>query len=159
MSHVMCHVSHVTCHMSRVTCHVSHVKCHMSRVTCHFFFSFLFWQSGEAYRWRVCYQRGQPRLVLLVNWNWYVCPGFWMCSFTESTKNKNIQRQDIDRIYLLNQTIVHLYRWGKRRWSNSTNINRGRIRGSSTNMSRSRSLRRSYPLPLLLKHWDKGSPW
>ena len=45
MSHVTCHVSHVTCHMSRVPCYVSHV----------FFFC---WQSGEAYWWRVCYQRG-----------------------------------------------------------------------------------------------------
>ena len=35
--------------------------CHMSRVTCHIFF---FGQSGEAYWWRVCYQRGLPRLVL-----------------------------------------------------------------------------------------------
>ena len=53
MSRVTCHdVSHVTCHVSRVTCHMSHV-----------FFCFFFWQSGEAYRWRVCYQRGLPRLV------------------------------------------------------------------------------------------------
>ena len=54
--------------MSRVTCHVSHVTCHMSRVTSHMslffssFFSF-FGQSGRAYWWRVCYQRGLPRLV------------------------------------------------------------------------------------------------
>ena len=39
--------------MSCVTCHVSHVKCHI----------FLGGQSGEAYWWRVCYQRGLPRLV------------------------------------------------------------------------------------------------
>ena len=39
--------------MSRVMCHVSHVT----------FFLFLFGQFGEAYRWRVCYQRGLPRLV------------------------------------------------------------------------------------------------
>ena len=56
MSCVMCNVSCVTCNVSRVTCHVSNV-------TCHFFF-FFFGQSGEAYRWRVCYQRGLPRLVL-----------------------------------------------------------------------------------------------
>ena len=60
MSCVTCHVSHVTCHMSRATCHVAHVMCHMSSVTCHIYF---FWQSGEAYRWRVCFQRGLPRLV------------------------------------------------------------------------------------------------
>ena len=54
---VMCHVSRVKCHMSHITCHVSHVTCH--------FFLFLFFsgQSGEAYWWRVCYQRGLPRLV------------------------------------------------------------------------------------------------
>ena len=44
-------MSHVTCHVSRVMCHVSHVM----------------WQSGEAYRWRVCYQWGLPRLVFLHN--------------------------------------------------------------------------------------------
>jgi hypothetical protein len=43
--------------MSCVTCHMSNIMCHMSRVTCHFF------NSGEAYWWRVCYQRGLPRLV------------------------------------------------------------------------------------------------
>ena len=82
MSRVMCPVSRVTCHVSRVTCHVSHVTCHMSHVTCHFLFYiifflifffiyffiyflilFFFGQSGEAYRWRVSYQRGLPRLV------------------------------------------------------------------------------------------------
>ena len=40
---------------SRVTYHVSPVTYHVSHV--------FFWQSGEAYRWRVCYQRGLPRLV------------------------------------------------------------------------------------------------
>ena len=43
---------HVTCHMSCVTCHMSHVKCNFSS-----FVSF-FGQTDEAYRWRVCYQRG-----------------------------------------------------------------------------------------------------
>ena len=40
--------------MSRVTCHVSHFT---------IFFLFFFGQSGEAFRSRVCYQRGLPRLV------------------------------------------------------------------------------------------------
>ena len=39
------------------------VKCHMS-----FFFVF-FRQSAEAFRWRVCYQRGLPRLVLIMTCN------------------------------------------------------------------------------------------
>ena len=40
--------------------------CHMTCVTCHMscFLLLFFLQSGEAYRWRVCYQRGLPRLVL-----------------------------------------------------------------------------------------------
>ena len=38
----------------RVMCHVSHVTCHIN------FFLFLFGQSGEAYHWRVCYQRAYP---------------------------------------------------------------------------------------------------
>ena len=62
-----CHVSHVTCHVSRVTCQVSRVTCHMSRVIYLFifliYFFFFFGQSVEAYRLRVCYQRGLPRLV------------------------------------------------------------------------------------------------
>ena len=44
----------------------------MSRVACHIFFIiifFFFGQSAEAYRWRVCYQRGLPRLVFwLLGW-------------------------------------------------------------------------------------------
>ena len=60
-----CHVSRVTCHVSRVTCHVSRVTCHVSHVI---FFFFFFGKSGEVYRWRVCYQRGLPRLVLLENY-------------------------------------------------------------------------------------------
>ena len=44
MSLFMCHVSRVTFHMSYVTCHISCV-------------------TYEAYWWRVCYQRGLPRLV------------------------------------------------------------------------------------------------
>ena len=43
----------------------------MSRVTCHIFFLLFFLsflrQGGEAYRWRVCYQRGLPRLVCPYN--------------------------------------------------------------------------------------------
>ena len=46
---------------SCLKCHVSHVTCHMSRVTCHMSQFF-----GEAYRWKVCYQRGLPRLVIHV---------------------------------------------------------------------------------------------
>ena len=51
LSHFMFHVSCVLCHVSRVTCHI-------------FFFNFFFfWQSGGVSWWRVCYQRGLPRLV------------------------------------------------------------------------------------------------
>ena len=57
---VMCHMSHVTFHMSCVTCQVSHVACHVSCVT--FFLNF-FLQNCETSQWRVCYQRGLPRLV------------------------------------------------------------------------------------------------
>ena len=67
MSQVTCHVSCVTCYVSCVTCHMSHVTCHVSRVTCHVshvrwhvscvrFFSFFLLQSGEAIRWRVCFE-------------------------------------------------------------------------------------------------------
>ena len=54
---------HVTCHMSNVMCHVSCVMCHVSHVTCHM--SHFFLQSGEAYWWRVCYQRSLPRLGMI----------------------------------------------------------------------------------------------
>ena len=67
MSHVMCHVSGVRCHVSGVTCQVSRVRFHVSGVTCHNFFSFFFFgQSGGTSRWRVCYQRGLPRLVYIL---------------------------------------------------------------------------------------------
>ena len=61
MSHVKCHVSHVMCHMSIVTCHVSHVMCNMAQLYI-YFFPLFFWQIGEAFWWRVCYQWGLPRL-------------------------------------------------------------------------------------------------
>ena len=54
MSHVMCHVFGDTCQVSRVRCHVSG------------FFLLFFGQSGGPSQWRVCYQRGLPRLVLMV---------------------------------------------------------------------------------------------
>ena len=62
--------------MSRVTCHVSHVMCHMSQFFLSIFLSIFFGQSGEAYRWMVCYQRGLPRLVFITN---YVYTRFTFC--------------------------------------------------------------------------------
>ena len=52
------------CHMLRVTCQVSGVTCHVSQF-------YLFFggreQSGGTSWWRVCYQPGLPRLVLIRN--------------------------------------------------------------------------------------------
>ena len=59
MSCVTCHMSHDTCQVSHVTCYMSCVTCHVSNLIFHIFV------SGAAYRWRVCYQSGLPRLVLL----------------------------------------------------------------------------------------------
>ena len=59
----MCHVSCVTCHGSRVTGQVS-------PVTSQFFYIVFILKkigpSGGASRWRVCYQRGLPRLVIVL---------------------------------------------------------------------------------------------
>ena len=57
------------CHVSRVTCHVSGVTCHVSPVTRNIYIFFLKKNvlSGGPTRWRVCYQRGLPRLV----WNYF----------------------------------------------------------------------------------------
>ena len=46
-------------------CHISGVMFHVSHVI--FSFSF-FGQSSEASWWRVCYQRGLPRLVFFMAW-------------------------------------------------------------------------------------------
>ena len=59
----MCHVSCVMCHVSHVTCHVSPVTCHIFNPTTKFYTTKKVGQSGGASRWRVCYQRGLPRLV------------------------------------------------------------------------------------------------
>ena len=53
----MCHVSRVTCHVSRVTCRMFFFIYFL------FFYPTKFFKSGGAHRWRVCYQRGLPRLV------------------------------------------------------------------------------------------------
>ena len=64
MSHVMCQVSPVTCHLSPVTCHLSHVKKTLFHIKKKKKYSVTkVGQSGGASRWRVCYQRGLPRLV------------------------------------------------------------------------------------------------
>ena len=65
---VLCHVSCVTCHVSRVTYHLSDVKIFFLHFFFSSFFSFFFHpkkivQSGGPSWWRVCYQRGLPRLV------------------------------------------------------------------------------------------------
>ena len=59
---VTCHVSCVTCHVSNVTYHLPHVNRHLSPVTFHFFWGKKM-KNGGASWWRVCYQRGLPRLV------------------------------------------------------------------------------------------------
>ena len=56
----------VTYHLPRVTCHMSPVTCHLSKISKYqksFFSLKKIEQSGGASRWRVCYQRGLPRLV------------------------------------------------------------------------------------------------
>ena len=55
----MCHMSCVTCQVSGVTCHVSGIPCQLLNVI------FFVGQSGVAWQWRVCYQRGLPCLVFL----------------------------------------------------------------------------------------------
>ena len=67
---ITCHISHVTCHMSRVTCYVSNFMCHISCVMYHLYiYIYIYFclkncgPIGEVSRWRVCYQRGLPRLV------------------------------------------------------------------------------------------------
>ena len=64
-----------TCQLSYITCHVSCFTFHMSRVTCDIFYG----QSGEAILWRVCYQRGQPRLVFNLSGqhSWLYLILFW----------------------------------------------------------------------------------
>ena len=64
------YVSYVMCHVSHVRCHMSPVPCHMSPVTRQIFFLIKeknilnkIGQRGGVSRWRVCYQRGLPRLV------------------------------------------------------------------------------------------------
>ena len=117
MSHVMYHVSLGRCHMSGVTsnsqtvkaeilrnglppptCHLLHVRCQVSGVRCqvsgvrcqvsHVFF---LGQCGEASRWRVCYQRGLPRLVF-----------FWGNKLTSSTNPEDFSRQS-------NQTMAYIF--------------------------------------------------
>ena len=48
-------------------CHVSGVTLQVSGVTIYMFFIIFFCQSSLASWWRVCYQQGLPRLVLIVD--------------------------------------------------------------------------------------------
>ena len=109
MSYVTCHMSHVTCHMSRVTCHLSPVGIFFL-IFRNFFFVIFFGISGGASWWRVCYQRGLPRLV-------YSCsleqaksatnsqsPHVWTRPLKHIFKSKTFERINI----ILTQTWVFL---------------------------------------------------
>ena len=97
-------MSRVTCHVSRVTCHLSHVTCHMSKIflkICKLLFFFFFdgkkiGQSGGASRWRVCYKRGLPRLVLETKWD---STPYWASNCIISLKVT---------VILLNRRILHI---------------------------------------------------
>ena len=56
----MCQVSHVTYHVSHVTCRNIYIYNNIYKDNNV--------QSGKASWWRVCYQRGRPRLVF--GWSW-----------------------------------------------------------------------------------------
>ena len=67
----MYHVSCVICHVSPVTCHVSHIQILLNLFTqkkkklkkLKKYTLEEIGQNGGASRWRVCYQRGLPRLT------------------------------------------------------------------------------------------------
>ena len=61
VSHVRCHVSGVISQVSGVRCQLSCVRCHVSRVRYIYIYFFCTKWCGQL--WRVCYQRGLPRLV------------------------------------------------------------------------------------------------
>ena len=67
-------VSHVMYQVSRVRCHVSGVLSQVSRFSSSIFS--LFWSVGAS-RWRVFYQWGLPRLVLLKLVNIHIPFSLW----------------------------------------------------------------------------------
>ena len=97
-------------HMSHVMCHVSNVMCQVSRVTWHMspFFSSLKKKSGGARRWRVCYQRGLPSLVLLLfKLNSLAAPFVWqIIVFLLASNNLQLLQNDILKKYI-NNKFVH----------------------------------------------------
>ena len=68
--------------LSHVTCDISHVTCHVS------LFFFFFGLSGEAYRWRVCYQRGLPRLVSCITQNLVVSVLYYNLPFFSNVETQ-----------------------------------------------------------------------
>ena len=79
----MCHVSYVMCHVSCVMCHMSCVTCHLSHITSSFF-----GQRVGASQWRVCYQRGLPRLVVHQHFPKSFVMGFLLPMFKKSMRLK-----------------------------------------------------------------------
>ena len=82
----------------------------MSGVTCHLFFFFL--QIGEARRWRVCYQRGRPRLVFSGYIECIVCIAYLGMHFESRVFCVFIMRNLMCIVYLVGimyrQCIGHL---------------------------------------------------
>ena len=80
--------------MSRAS-HVSHVTCHVSCVTYNFFSHE---QSGKAYRWRVFYQWGLPRLV-------YLDPGLIILPLVLKTIYYDLET-DSDSVHIIMNWII-----------------------------------------------------
>ena len=74
----MCHVSRVMCQVSPVIFHMSHVKKNLKNkeIKIKLYPSEKIGQSDRASQWRVCYQRGLPRLVFFSQ-NHYSCQKLW----------------------------------------------------------------------------------
>ena len=94
---VMCHV---TCVMFLVSC----VMCHMSWVAKKYIYKKniikKYGQSGGSCWWRVCYQRGLPRLVYYLNGR---------ILFTFSAKQLNEMWQKKELIWLRIRTVIRFF--------------------------------------------------
>ena len=122
------------CHMSRVTCHVSYVL-----------FSFFLRVCGAS-RWRVCYQRGLPRLVFirLVIFQWVgvlgydIGPILFMVTFRgvylapESHILSQLENQLIHstQTWLIDKCIAIPLPWLLKAFPDSRNVIEQRLSGS-----------------------------
>ena len=77
----------------------------MSQVTCHMSHFFFFGQSGEAYWWRVCYQRGLPPSSFKSNNIYQQC--LQIAAFQQRYSKGYCESPNLEAVFIFKSLVCH----------------------------------------------------